>query len=138
MRAILLPLMAIFLAGCDEMDLNIGSWDRYREDFHFSYPLSTGGSFVKGKGEVEMRTLDSFAFENIDCCKLDCEGFEEFVLRGGESMITKWKPVICVEQKRDFPVKFGLKPLGAVKFLVDRGYRVVGELSGDYILKVPG
>src|SRR5580698_10623274 len=26
MRAILLPLMAIFLAGCDEMDLNIGSW----------------------------------------------------------------------------------------------------------------
>jgi DUF4097 and DUF4098 domain-containing protein YvlB len=36
--------MAIFLAGCEDFDINIGSSDRYREDFHFSYPLSTGGS----------------------------------------------------------------------------------------------
>ncbi len=45
MRAILLPLMAIFLAGCDEFDLgNMGVSDRYREDFHYSFPLSAGGS----------------------------------------------------------------------------------------------
>jgi DUF4097 and DUF4098 domain-containing protein YvlB len=44
MRAICLPLLAIFLAGCEDFDINIGSSDRYREDFHFSYPLSTGGS----------------------------------------------------------------------------------------------
>lgn len=60
MRAILLPLMAIFLAGCDEMDLNIGSWDRYREDFHFSYPLSTGGSLRMDNfnGAVEISGWD--------------------------------------------------------------------------------
>lgn len=45
MRAVILPLLAIFLAGCDDIDLgNIGSSDRYREDFHYSYPLSAGGS----------------------------------------------------------------------------------------------
>jgi hypothetical protein len=44
MRVICLPLLAIFLAGCDDFDINIGSSDRYREDFHFSYPLSAGGS----------------------------------------------------------------------------------------------
>jgi DUF4097 and DUF4098 domain-containing protein YvlB len=45
MRSILLPLMAIFLAGCDEMDLSgLGGTDRYREDFHYSFPLTTGGT----------------------------------------------------------------------------------------------
>ena len=30
------------LAGCEDFDL-AGTLDRYREDFHFSYPLSAGG-----------------------------------------------------------------------------------------------
>jgi hypothetical protein len=41
MRALLLPVFAIFLAGCDEIDLG---GDHYREDFHYSFPLSPGGS----------------------------------------------------------------------------------------------
>ncbi len=44
MRVICLPLMALFLVGCDDFDLNLGSSDRYREDFHFSFPLNAGGS----------------------------------------------------------------------------------------------
>src|ERR1700689_236480 len=44
MRALILPLVAIFLAGCDDIDLgSIGGSDRYREDFHQSFPLSAGG-----------------------------------------------------------------------------------------------
>ncbi len=100
-------------------------------------PTSTGDSWIQGKGEVEMRTIDSFAFEDVDFFKIDAEGYEEFILRGAESTLVKWKPVVCVEQKRDMAVKFGLKPLGAVKFLVGLGYRVVAEIGGDYILKVP-
>ncbi len=45
MRALFLPLLAIFLAGCDEIDLgNMGGTDRYREDFHYSFPLSASGT----------------------------------------------------------------------------------------------
>jgi hypothetical protein len=60
MRAICLPLLAIFLAGCDDMDLNIGGSDRYREDFHFSYPLSAGGSLRLDtfNGAVEISSWD--------------------------------------------------------------------------------
>lgn len=99
---------------------------------------SSGDSWIKGKGTIPMKTLDSFGFENVDFCKCDCEGYEEFILRGGEQMIERWKPVICVEQKRDMAsTRFGLKPLGAVKFLIDEfGYKVVAEISGDYILTV--
>ncbi len=38
-----LCLTAFFLlAGCDDFDIG-ASFDRYREDFHFSYPLNAGG-----------------------------------------------------------------------------------------------
>lgn len=61
MRAVILPLLAIFLAGCDDFDLgNIGSSDRYREDFHYSYPLSAGGSLrlENFNGSVEISGWD--------------------------------------------------------------------------------
>jgi len=61
MRAIILPLLAMFLAGCDDMDLNIGISDhRYREDFHSSYPLSAGGTvrLETFNGSVEISGWD--------------------------------------------------------------------------------
>jgi len=101
---------------------------------------SSGNSMVSvsGKGTVEMRTLDSFEFQDVDFIKIDVEGYEEFVLRGAERTIKKWKPVICVEQKRDMSMRFGLKQLGALKWLytLGIGYETVAESSGDFILKV--
>jgi len=61
MRAIILPLLTIFLAGCDEIDLgNIGISDRYREDFHFSFPQTAGGSLRVDNfnGSVEISGWD--------------------------------------------------------------------------------
>ena len=60
MRAIIVPLLAVFLAGCEDFDLNIGGSDRYREDFHFSYPLSAGGSLrlETFNGSVEISGWD--------------------------------------------------------------------------------
>lgn len=98
-------------------------------------PVSSGDSWVKGKGTVPMKTLDSFGFEDVDFIKVDAEGYEEFILRGAEFTLVHWKPVVCVEQKRDMAVKFGLKPMGAVQYLIGLGYKVVGEISGDYIMK---
>lgn len=100
-------------------------------------PTSSGDSWVKGKGTVPMKTLDSFGFEDVDFIKVDAEGYEEFILRGAEFTLKHWQPVVCVEQKRTMAEKFGLKPMGAVKYLIGLGYKVVGEISGDYILKVP-
>jgi hypothetical protein len=61
LRALCLPLLGIFLAGCDEIDLGgIGGSDRYREDFHFSYPLNAGGSLrlESFNGSVEISSWD--------------------------------------------------------------------------------
>lgn len=61
MRPILLPLMAMFLVGCDEFDLGgIGSFDRFHEDFHYSYPLADGGSLrvENFNGSIEISGWD--------------------------------------------------------------------------------
>ena len=81
-----------------------------------------------------METLDSLDLIHVDFMKLDCEGFEENVLRGGVETITKWKPVVIVEQKRDMANRFGLPLLGAVDFLKTLGYKVAEEISGDFIM----
>lgn len=97
-------------------------------------PGSSGDSRVGGPGAIAMRTLDSFGIRDVDLIKVDCEGYEENVLRGGEKTIQHWKPTIIVEQKRDMAARFGLQPLGAVEYLKGLGYKVATEYGGDFIM----
>lgn len=97
-------------------------------------PSSTGGSHISGRGEIEMRRLDEFTLSNVDLIKVDCEGYEEFVLRGAQKTINEWHPAIVVEQKRDMALRFNLKKLGALTYLKELGYETVNEISGDYFL----
>jgi hypothetical protein len=100
----------------------------------YTGPNSSGDTWVSGEGHIEMRTLDSFDFQDVGLIKIDCEGYEEFVLRGGEETVVSNKPVIVVEQKRDHATKFGLKPQGAVEFLTTLGYRLDSEIGGDFFM----
>lgn len=97
-------------------------------------PGSSGNSFVKGSGDIPMRTLDSFELADVDLIKIDCEGYERNVILGGEQTIKTCKPTIIVEQKRDMSLKFGIPTLDAVKLLQEWGYTVAEEISGDYIM----
>ena len=98
---------------------------------------SSGNTTVGGPGSIPMVTLDSLDLQDVDYMKLDCEGYEENVLRGAEAMLAACKPVVMVEQKRDMAVKMGLGTMGAVKFLESLGYKVVREVSGDFIMVRP-
>lgn len=46
---------------------------------------------------VNLSTLDSFAFADVGFIKIDCDGYEEKVLRGGHDTIDKSDPVIFCE-----------------------------------------
>lgn len=107
-------------------------------------PSSTGDTRVAGTPKavpghaVQMRTLDGFADEivgRVDLVKVDCEGYEYFVLRGGERLLAEHKPVVVVEQKRGKGSSFGIDDTAAVKYLEGLGARVFGEMSGDYFMR---
>ena len=97
---------------------------------------SSGDTQVKPgvKGTTPLETLDSFGFADVGLIKIDCEGYEEFVLRGAADTLARCKPVVIVEQKRDMSRRYGLKPQSAVRWLERRGMVLKKEISGDFIL----
>jgi len=101
----------------------------------FSEECNSGNSYIDGAGDIPMIALDSLGLTGVDFLKIDCEGYEENVIRGGEKTIRGSWPVIIVEQKRDMAEKLGLPLLGAVHLLEDMGYKLIEEMSGDYIME---
>lgn len=60
-------------------------------------PGEGGVAVGAGGDQVEMRTLDSFGFQNVSLLKIDVEGFEDEVLAGAERLIRDSRPVILIE-----------------------------------------
>lgn len=95
---------------------------------------NSGNSSVRlDGGDVPMDTLDAMGFEGVDFIKIDVEGFEANVLRGGLATIERDRPVMVVEQKRDFGAKYGHEPTAAVDLLLSIGYRVISDMGGDFL-----
>lgn len=96
-------------------------------------PGSSGDTWLTEGASVEIKTLDFFDLAP-DFIKIDCEGYELFVLRGGRQTILKHRPVVIVEQKPGNSRKYGLGDTDAVKWLIKQGYKLQAEIVGDYIL----
>lgn len=64
-----------------------------------------GGSAIgtrsdMGTIDVSVGVLDSFEFDGIGFMKIDVEGFEEKVLRGGTKTIERCRPIMYIEDDR--------------------------------------
>ena len=80
------------------------------------------------------RTLDSFALPQIDFLKIDCEGYEYFILKGAEQTVRRDRPCIVVEQKPGKGSMYGLDDRDAVKLLQSWGAELKFEIAGDFCL----
>jgi FkbM family methyltransferase len=88
-----------------------------------------------GKGNIPLKTLDSFNFTNVDLIKIDVEGYENDILQGALHTIEYNKPVLVIEQQKH-EYQDDSKSLPAVRFLETLGYRVIGQYNKDFILKI--
>lgn len=97
---------------------------------------STGFTKVDATGDlfVEQRTLDSFGLVKVDFIKIDVEGWEHNVVKGGIETINRCKPVMIVEQKPNNAELHGLKQYGAVNLLKKWGAVEIANVSGDVIM----
>jgi FkbM family methyltransferase len=100
-------------------------------------PKNTGHSHVDpasfGQGKIKMQTLDSLNLPRFDYVKLDCEGYEFNIVRGGEHCLKEYHPVIVVEQK--FHKDTGITDNGeTVALLQSWGARIVEQVRNDVIM----
>jgi FkbM family methyltransferase len=98
---------------------------------------NTGATHVArgATGNIPMRTLDSFNLNDVDFVKIDVEGFELEVIKGGYETLKRNNPVIIVEQKDRYVVP-EQGPHAAVRFLMrELQYRVIDRVVDDWILR---
>ena len=89
---------------------------------------NTGGSYVSevGKGSIDIKRMDDLSLPKFGLLKIDCEGHELEVIKGGEKTILKYKPIIVVEQhpESEYCAATYLQTLGAIP---------LGNVRKDYI-----
>lgn len=90
-----------------------------------------------GRGATPIRTLDSFAYLDIDYVKIDCEGFEYRVLQGAEETIRRCRCMVVVEQKPHDAYREQYSQHAAVELLQSWGMVRVDQIKDDWIMKWP-
>ena len=93
----------------------------------------SGTYHVTGQtGDIEITTLDSFEFDNVDIIKIDAEGYELPVLEGAKETILRNRPWIQVEGNKSGE-RYGRTKLDIKNFLSDLGMTRVTKKWPDQI-----
>lgn len=114
--------------------------DKYEKEISLGYVTegNSGTASIAAENAeytAEMRTLDSFEFDNIDYIKVDVEGFEMQFLKGAAETIKRTKPVINIEIKNNCE-SFGISRQDIADYICnDLGMTCVGKTVQDYIFK---
>jgi len=88
-----------------------------------------------GNITVPVKRLDDFDLTEVDFLKMDVEGFEYFVLQGGERTIRSCKPTVMIEQKPNNAERFGRAQFDAAKLLKKWGAEEKWNIGNDVCLR---
>jgi len=101
-----------------------------------NYLKNTFGTHVNKEvsGTNICKTLDSFELTEVGFIKLDCEGYEPYILRGAENTIKKYKPVILMEEKNYSSRYYGEEGNLAVELLLAWGYTMEVSWPKDCVM----
>lgn len=107
----------------------------------FSDIRSDDQNFITNEGpvSVKVRRLDTLLpGAKIDLLKIDTEGYELFVLRGAEEILSETKVIFFESYETNF-ARYGYSTKDITKFLTSHGFKVVKFLTGGEIEEVlPG
>lgn len=98
-------------------------------------PEATGNTYISedGNKEISIKKLDTFYLPDIDYIKIDAEGYEIEVLKGGTKLIEMYKPFIHVEIKDKVLVKQGLTNKDVSDYLESINYKPLLNVSSEHV-----
>ncbi len=105
-------------------------------------PENSGHTHRKPEGDIPVKTLDSLCPDDrnqklIRFIKIDVEGDELRVIRGGERVIRTAHPRMCIEQK-DHPLAQKEGRYAARDLLISWGYVPLKHHGDDWVLEWRG
>lgn len=98
---------------------------------------NSGNGYAVPGTMAPMRRLDDMDLGPIDFIKIDVEGGELAVIRGGEDTIRRDRPVLIVEQKPGHGARYGVGDEAAIDLLQRWGAIVAFAQAGDFCLVWP-
>lgn len=99
-----------------------------------------------GKGyetfRCPVRRLDDIAaaerWSRLDFLKADIEGAELDLLRGAETTLARWRPLLLLEIQANSTRRFGHEPDAVFAWLLERGYRAAWVSENQRLARVSG
>lgn len=85
--------------------------------------------------DVEMVTIDALDMKSCGLIWLDIEGYELHALKGAETTIAQFEPVIILEMK-GHAERYGSSDDQCVAWLAERDYHEVSRCGNDRLFKV--
>jgi hypothetical protein len=87
-------------------------------------------------GTIEVSRLDDEAagWSRLDFLKIDVEGYEMEVIRGGWETIKRFKPVMLIEVNAPLLDRYGVKPVDIHSVLNELGYTYVPCRDGETLM----
>ena len=87
--------------------------------------------------QVPMAPLSWFytPHQQIDFIKIDVEGYEMQVVKGGESLIRSCRPTMVVEQKPGHAERYGTRTGEVIDLLKSWGARTMWQKAGDFCMR---
>ena len=87
--------------------------------------------------EVEIDTLDNIFYNNdikVDFIKIDTEGYEYNILKGGEKTIKKYKPIIQLEYNVTNMKQCNINPEQLLNYINELGYKQHNLIDEELII----
>jgi len=94
----ILPMLEHNISTYNNCNLHKTALGEVSGTVSMAYDTHSGTNHITDfKGDIEIKTLDSYSFDNVDVIKIDVEGYEIPVLKGAINTISTNRPMIQIE-----------------------------------------
>ena len=133
----ILPLLEHNIQSCPQIHLHRTALSNQPGRTALRYESHTGTCHMWPEGhaqDIEVRTLDSYQFSDVDIIKIDVEGMEVPLLQGAEQTIRRNRPWILIEGNES-PGRYGRSKRDFLQLLTSWGMTRVYKKWPDQIYR---
>ena len=133
----ILPLLEHNIQSCPQIHLHRTALSNRPGRTALRYESHTGTCHMWPEGhaqDIEVRTLDSYQFSDVDIVKIDVEGMEVPLLQGAEQTIRRNRPWILIEGNES-PSRYGRSKRDFLQLLTSWGMTRVYKRWPDQIYR---